>query len=343
MARRRTLLSSASEWTPDPKDPDGGAKRALISYLIETDANFVKPITIATLQRRVRALRKYSRGQFQQLVVGPLRRERHVFIGTSSRGLFLVQSPQDAFETMAFYTDRIRAERWHLRNLKILAKRYRLFQSFVPEKSRLETAAFIFFDESGVPSLNDPNPFIVTAVSVDAAELKVVRQRMDTIRQVMKLGAEEFKSTGLSKKAYTRVLQELSLVEYEWAAVVFHKSGLKGPGFRHSTSFYKYAYQSLAGILLDHVSHADLVFDQYSSSNQSAFAKSFFGYLREQNAGYPAERIKSIDMLDSKGELLLQLADLIAGVVKNREKGKFDLTPMIEEKCLALEQFPPQL
>lgn len=150
----------------------------------------------------------------------------------------------------------------------------------------------------------------------------------------------EFKSTRLNRRNYVRVLKELAPVDFQWAAACFVKENLTGRGFSDPTTFYRYTYQFLVGDLLCVTWASELYFDEYSQIG-SAFEATFKDYLREQNAGLPPDRIRSITMLESHRERLLQFADLLGGVVKNRLDGSFDLLDLVDEKLIDLRIWPP--
>jgi hypothetical protein len=133
----------------------------------------------------------------------------------------------------------------------------------------------------------------------------------------------------------------LAVEDYQWAAVSFKKADLTSAGFSTPTVFYKYAYQFLVSDLLNIAWGASLYFDEYGGGAGSVFERQFIEYLRVQNRGLPADRIRSISSLRSGQSRLIQLADLLAGVLKNKLDGSFDLTNEVEEKELWVRLFPP--
>src|SRR5690606_22990049 len=155
---------------------------------------------------------------FQQQLVGPLRRDPRVFVGTSNAGLYLVTTPEDADATLGFYTSRVRAELHHARNLRRLAKRTRLMEGYtsaIPEKRERAT---VYVDESGSPDVSDQTTpyFIVAAVIVESRkELAGLDQRFKhAFAAINRPEEHELKTSGLSERKHARVLRELSLLEY---------------------------------------------------------------------------------------------------------------------------------
>jgi hypothetical protein len=108
----------------------GHDKKVLVDYLLTNGFGAGNPITITQILKDLQFGSRYTRESFQHHLLGPLRRDRRVFVGTSNAGVFLVITPQDADATLGFYTWRIRAELRHARNLRALAKRTKLFEDY---------------------------------------------------------------------------------------------------------------------------------------------------------------------------------------------------------------------
>ena len=285
----------------------------------------------------------HSKEQLQHNVIVPLREQKDFFIGTSSKGIYLIDDPTDAEVTIDFYTARIRSEHKHLRNLRRIVKRDNLFRN-LQRTVQANDRSMIFFDESGVPSLNDirTNPFFIVSAAVipNKKERKLLDRKFDYLRMEFNKSPDfEFKSIRLDKPKYKRVLNELATVDYSFASVCFMKKRLASEGFKHSKSFYKYAFKFLVDRVLDFVVDTDLYFDVYSDTS-SQFKEEFLNYLKSQTIGFPKDKIHSMDTVESQSHHGIQLADLISGVIKNKVMGKFDLLPLIEEKLIGLYHFP---
>jgi hypothetical protein len=287
--------------------------------------------------------RHYTREGFQHQLLGPLRRDSRVFIGTSNAGLFLVTTPEDADATLGFYTWRIRAELRHARNLRQLAKRTKLMAGYTSAIPENKDRATIYLDESGSPNVNDLNPpvFVVAAVVIDSREdLANLDQRFrNAFTAIRRPEEHELKTAGLSAKKHTRVLRELSLLDYQWAAACFNKPLLTSPGFADPMTFYRYAFQFLVGDLLNLAWQADLVLDQNSTP---AVQAEFEAYLRRENSGLPVSRLGAVQFSDSSKSRLVQLADLVAGAVRRSVSGESMPLREIEEKMINLQFWPPR-
>src|SRR5262249_38837488 len=140
--------------------------------------------------------------------------------------------------------------------------------------------------------------FIVAAVLIDSREdLATMDQRFkNAFAAIRRPEAHELKTAGLSVHKHTRVLRELSLLDYQWAAACFDKQRLTAPGFRDPMTFHRYAFQFPVGDLLTMAWQADLVLDQNSTEAVQAELET---HLRRENSGLPVSRLGAINFADS--------------------------------------------
>jgi hypothetical protein len=75
-------------------------------------------------------------------------------------------------------------------------------------------------------------------------------------------------------------------------------------------------------------------------ASRSRFDRELQSDLIEKNAGLPRDQLKSIAMLPSGKERLIQLADLIAGVVGQAARGNATLLYSIEDKMIDIRVWP---
>lgn len=340
---RKTLLQYAQDWIPSAGDPLGADKRAFLDYLLQHCIGFPNAKSLDRIISQLTLSKPYNRELFQHLILVPLREEDNFFIGTSSRGVYFISSADDAFRTISFYTNRIRAEKKHLRNLKRIALRNRLFDHFAATFPR-QTKKTLYLDESGTPDVSSfrTNPFfIVCAIVIDAKKAeRLLADKFTFIRQQLhKPDNYEFNSGHLSYKKYTFVLKELSTLDYEFSAVCFIKSKLKGHGFQFPRVFYKYAFGFLIDDVLDDTGEVNIVFDEYGGKN-SRFQDEFFQYIRNRTLTFPVNKVGHMEMFKSDNNPFLQLADLLAGVIKNDLKNPRKLLPFVSDKLLSVQYFP---
>ncbi|UOG61176.1 hypothetical protein [Leptospira noguchii] len=118
--KRRTLEEIALSWAPEDEDRYGEDKKKFIEYLIHNCKGFKNGQSIKVIIKNGNFKYEYSKETFQHQIIVPFRESDKIFIGTSQKGIYLIESSADAKNTLDFYTNRIRSEQKHLRNLKII-------------------------------------------------------------------------------------------------------------------------------------------------------------------------------------------------------------------------------
>ncbi|WP_291988102.1 DUF3800 domain-containing protein [Luteitalea sp.] len=338
MARNR-LIQLARRWRPSAEDPLGDDKKRLLDYLIDNEVTASNPKPIEDLLA-VPFGGRYKRSAFQHRIVGPLRREPAVFIGVSNAGLFLVTSAVDAATTLDFYATRLRAEQRHVRSLRALARRTKLFEA-VDTESAPAGPAIVYMDESGSPGVGDEHDqhFVVAAVMLEShAELARLEQRFKNALAIVRRDPTgEAKASSFSKRNLRLVLRELSLAEYVWAAVCFDKARLESAGFRDPTTLYRYAFRFVIEDLLAVTWRPTVVLDEYSTPT---FQQELAAYLLRHTTGSP-QTIQSIRFSQSSKDRLVQLADLVAGAVRAAAMGNDGPLREIEHLSLRVSYWPP--
>jgi hypothetical protein len=337
---KKTLLEEARDWKPDPVDIYGKDKKKFLTHMVTHCNGKENPCSIDIILKTLHFEKSYSRQSFQHQILGPLRKEESVFIGTGHEGLYLITDKNAALETIQFYSHRIHSERYHLRNLFRLANKKGLFQDD-EVKSPTAKATSIYFDESGTPSYNnlenDPY-FIVTGVLIEDRKSRMLLERkFELIRKTYgKSDNFEMKATAFKPRDYKFILSELSTLDYEFASVCFHKKMLSSEGFNYPKSFYKYAYRFLLENLVESVLTADLYFDQYSNTN-STFSDEFIAYIKKNQPIIKSDQIQIVDSRQYPG---IQLSDLISGVIRVQLEGSEDLLHLIDEKKIEIIHYP---
>jgi hypothetical protein len=340
----RDILTTIEGWKPKPRDEYGRDKKLFLRYMRKHCLGVSNAKSIEEVMKSISLSKKYKKEQFQHKIIVPLREQRDFFIGTGTKGIYLVCDATDVHTTVDFYAKRIRSEHKHLRNLKSIARRYRLV-GVSSKRLKNPQKCSIFLDESGTPSLADKGTspfFIVSGIVFEHKNPdKMLTERFAFIRKELNFPENyEFKSSSLNRKQYIRILKELGPIDYDAACVCFVKKALTGKGFHFPKVFYKYAFQYLLNDLLDYVGQANLFFDEYSSE-KSRFRNDFLKYIKQQNASYAYQKIDKAKMVQSVKSPSAQMADLIAGAMKWKLMNKADLLPLIDEKLIFVRVFPP--
>lgn len=340
--RKKSLAERALDWEPDGVE-DAEDRTIFIRFMATHCVGIRNSKKIENLIKEIPFQGTYNRNSFQHRIVIPFKKEGEFFIGSSSLGIFLVNNPDDAEHATQFYVNRIRQEQRHLRQLRKVITRNKLFKEIALKEQ--ETEVSIYFDESGTPNIQtistDPF-FIVTAIIVNNKKSnRELKEQFDHIKRVLHKPEDyEFKSSSLNRREYQIILKQLSVIDYEFASICFRKEDLQGEGFLYPKVFYKYAFRFLITDLLSYTGKVNLIFDEYGGKN-SKFQNEFFEYLRNNADGFPIGTISQMEMLSSKNEPLIQLADIIAGLIKNKAKNKFDFIQYVIDRAVKIEYFPP--
>lgn len=345
MPKRKSLKDKALNWIPEKGDIYGNDKMLFLKYITENCLGVSNAKSIKSIINSVPFSISYSENVFQHYIIVPLREVGSFFIGTGSKGIYFIETATDAYKTIEFYTTRIRSEKKHLRTLKTIAKKNKLFKNFsAPMPLNLQRN--LYFDESGRPSLdnlvNDPY-FIVTAIIIDGKKpISTIDKKFAFIKELLGKPQEyEFKANQLKGKPkhYITVLKELSTIDYEFASVCFIKKDLTSEGFKYPKSFYKYAFSFLIDNVLNYTGAVNLYFDVYSNKN-SKFETEFLNYIKKSALGFPFNKVDQTDMLSSTDHPLIQMADLLTGVVRDIIEGKGTLFKYVEDKAIDIYYFP---
>lgn len=107
-------------WVPEDGDRYGEDKKKFIEYLIHNCKGFKNGQSIKVIIKNGNFKYEYNKEAFQHQIIVPFRESDKIFIGTSQKGIYFIESSADAKNTLDFYTNRIRSEQKHLRNLKKL-------------------------------------------------------------------------------------------------------------------------------------------------------------------------------------------------------------------------------
>jgi hypothetical protein len=117
---KERILNAVEDWiTANDNDV---FKVDFLRYLLEHAIGKGNAVPTETIMENIGFNKRTA--DFQQEILAPLKRERGFFVGSCTRGIFLVASIEDAKETAAFYQSRIDAETFHLNNLREVMMQY---------------------------------------------------------------------------------------------------------------------------------------------------------------------------------------------------------------------------
>jgi hypothetical protein len=205
-------------------------------------------------------------------------------------------------------------------------------------------------DEYGNPNLATETAgvsryFILSVVIVPALQLDDVRTSVEAVRKaVFQTGKMKSARVGKNRQRWQMLLASLSPIPFKFYALAVNKDSItKTSGLKWKGSFYKH----LCGRAYDKVMRAypDLHVraDQYG---RSEFQESFASYIRLNHRPTLFDR-GTFDFVDGKTDVLVQLADIICGVLARcydpdmRLTGAAELLGLIRGQALLVDEWPP--
>lgn len=178
----------------------------------------------------------------------------------------------------------------------------------------------IFIDDSGDPGFKldrgSTRYFVVLLLIFDdELEAEKTAVAIKELRRTLGFPDDvEFKFHKSSKDIRVRFLQAINPFNFRVRALVIDKILIRSPELRtNKNSFYGYAIKTTLQYTNKSVQEAKVRID---GSGDRTFRRSFLSYLRRQLNSQEQRIIKNCKMVDSKGNVLVQMADMIAGSVR---------------------------
>jgi hypothetical protein len=178
----------------------------------------------------------------------------------------------------------------------------------------------VFIDDSGDPGFKidkgSTEFFVIAAVIFDdslEAEKTAVGIK-ETRRKMGFSDAVEFKFNKSRRKIREDFLRSVNNFNFRIRCIVVDKKEIRSPELRSKKeSFYNYTIKMLLQHSNESISEASVKID---GSGNKVFRKSFIAYLRKQLNSKKYKVIKSCKLVDSKNNVLIQMADMIAGSIR---------------------------
>ena len=205
----------------------------------------------------------------------------------------------------------------------------------------------VFIDESGDPGLKlgqGSSKFFTMALIVfeDASDADACLQRIDLLRRELGMDANfEFhfyENSDRIRQAFFKVLLPYGFFYY---GVIIDKEKLFKEGFDSNESFYKYACGLLFENAKEKLENAIVTIDE---SGRKSFKYQLAKYLKERMNSGSRICIKQVRMRNSKGNNLLQLADMVAGAstrsLNDNKNNRIDFRGMIKAREIYVHRWP---
>ena len=178
----------------------------------------------------------------------------------------------------------------------------------------------VFIDDSGDPGFKfkkGSSKFFVIASVIFVDELEVERTAV-AIKELKRLlrfpDDVEFKFNKSRKEVREKFLQAINKFDFYIRCLVIDKSVIYSEELKNNkNSFYSYAIKLLLKYSKGSILNAKVKID---GSGDRFFRRNFLGYLRQQLNSGDRKIIKNCKLVNSKGNVLIQMADMVAGSIR---------------------------
>ena len=187
----------------------------------------------------------------------------------------------------------------------------------------------VFIDDSGDAGFKlnrgSSKIFVISAVIFDdELEAEKTALAIKELKRELKFpDGVEFKFNKSSKRTRMRFLETINIYNFKVRSIVIDKKIIYSEELKNNkNSFYGYAIKSLLKYSRNSILNAKVKID---GSGDRLFRKSFLTYLRQHLNSKNRTILESCKLVDSKGNVLIQLADMVAGSIRRSyDKNKTD-------------------
>lgn len=193
----------------------------------------------------------------------------------------------------------------------------------------MQELTHVFLDEFGNANLDDSKAgnsthFIIAAILVPESKVTSLADNVENIRKrEFQTGEMKSKSVGNNHTRRLRILRDLAKLDFNVLLLVVDKQKIrKQSGLQYKKSFYKYLYEIVYNHLHTNIARLKLHNDGMGDRD---FLNGFVEYAKNKNPSPTLFEEFDITFEDSKSNVIIQLADFIAGsVARNIDKTKID-------------------
>ncbi|KKR79410.1 MAG: hypothetical protein UU24_C0009G0009 [Candidatus Nomurabacteria bacterium GW2011_GWA2_40_9] len=178
----------------------------------------------------------------------------------------------------------------------------------------------VFIDDSGDAGFKldkGSSEFFIISLIIfnDNLEVEKTAVAIKELRRELKFSDQaEFKFFKSRKDVKVQFLQTVSKFNFRIRSLVVEKKLIKSDHLKNNkNSFYSYAIKTALQYSNDSILNAKIRID---GSGDRVFRKNFRSYLRKQLNTEEKCVIENCKLVDSKKDVLIQLADMVAGSVR---------------------------
>lgn len=187
----------------------------------------------------------------------------------------------------------------------------------------------VFIDDSGDPGFKTEkgaSEFFIISLVIFEDELEAEKTALAIKELRRSLGFPddvEFKFNKSRKDVREKFLSSINKLSFKIRSLVIDKSKIYSDELRNNkSSFYSYAIKTILKYSSKSIFNAKVKID---GSGDRVFRKNFLGYLRTQLGSGQQKIIKNCRLVDSRGNVLIQMADMVAGSIRRSyDKDKTD-------------------
>jgi hypothetical protein len=188
----------------------------------------------------------------------------------------------------------------------------------------------VFLDDSGDPGFKvgkGSTPCFVIALVIFDDDLEAERcaVAIKELRRGLGLSDDfEFRFNGCSRDFRLAFLARVAKFRFRVRAIVMDKSRIYGEELRRSKeSFYRYAIKMVLKHSFGRIQAARLKVDGHGDR---VFRREFQAYLRRELQSKPGEPriVSDLRIVNSRQNVLIQLADMVAGTLRRYAEGEKD-------------------
>lgn len=195
-----------------------------------------------------------------------------------------------------------------------------------------------FIDESGNTDLEVEKSgvtkyFVLTAIVITEDSVNALAEKTENMRKLHFQTGEMKSSSIKNKDSHSRrikIISDILNLDFKFYSLAFSKADLKRDGgLQHKSSFFKFINNQLYKQLFRTNSEIKIFADEHGNNE---FIQSFKRYIENNK---PDLFWKSqVEIVDSKSNVLIQLADFVAGTIAQIYENKSN--PALNEACRKL-------
>jgi len=186
--------------------------------------------------------------------------------------------------------------------------------------------SYIFIDESGDAGFKfdegSSRFFVIAAVVFDdALEAEKTSVAIKELKRKLGLPDDvEFKFNKSSKNTRVRFLKTINNSGFKVQCLTVDKSAVKDNKLKNEkNSFYAYAIKTLLKYSRGSIVNAKIVLD---GGGDRMFKRNLSSYLKKELNQGDKKIIRNLKLIDSRENMLIQLADMIAGSLRRSHESR---------------------